>query len=387
LLALAPAALLLISAIANLVCLGVLGSLTRSGVPGLREAVICNVTTIASLLLFAVQAASGATSWLLIVPSNLLYSLGTVFFCVGVCRFLGRPSPWRWLAVALGATVLVNLLFLLVWPSGNVRIVAASGLHVLIHAFLFRAIWRALPGVRVRYSYWFTLGVVLFGLLGHTTRVMVYLFGVEKLDSLGQSLPWNAVFLALGVLIIPALLLGFIMMIHDRMLTDREREADTDFLTGLLTRKAWWRETERLRARAAANRGELSILIVDLDHFKQVNDRHGHSAGDAVLRHFATLAGQAVREGDMVGRMGGEEFALAFLHTSLEQAGEIGNRLQQALRAAPCAQDDLEINCTFSGGLARWRPGESLESTIKRADRALYAAKEAGRAQLMRAQD
>lgn len=370
-------------AVANLVCLGVLGSLVRSGVPGIRQAVGANILTIIAVLLFCVQLALGMTTLLVLVLANLCFSLGACAFYAGVSRFLGQESPWRWLAGLLAASTAANILFMYVWPLVNVRIVVASATHAAIYAGLSNSLWRALPHVRARYSYRFTLGASLFGLVGHSVRALVYASNIETLEWLGQPLPWNSIFLVLGVLVMPTLLLGFIMMIHERMLGDREREADTDFLTGLLTRKAWWREAERLRIRAAGNATDLTILVVDLDYFKQINDRYGHSGGDAVLRHFASLISGVVREDDVVGRMGGEEFALAFLGVSVEQACEIGERLQQVLKDAPCIYEGEAVACTFSGGLALWHPGESMEAVIRRADRALYAAKAAGRAQLM----
>jgi len=382
---LTPANLLVITALASLICLAVLGSLARSGVPGIREVVLANVATVTSLLLLGLQAGGGPT-WLSVAVANFLYSLGACLYFAGVCRFVGRAVPARALAAGLALVMFAIVFFLYVHPSTNLRIVAASGLHAVLNGALAVVIVRALALARSRYSYYFTLGVTLVASLGHAMRAAVYAWGIDSTSALLQSTVWNVVFLTIGVVVMPSLTLGLIMMIHDRMLDEREREANTDFLTGLLTRKAWWREAERLHAQMARSGRELALLTVDLDRFKQVNDVYGHAAGDAVLQHFALLAGNLLRAGDVIGRMGGEEFSIALPDTPLPQAHLVAQRLMGALRETPAYFDGHRLDCTFSAGLAQCRKGETLAQLSRRADQALYAAKAAGRNQLVAAE-
>ncbi|SAI71138.1 membrane protein [Bordetella ansorpii] len=375
---LAPVNLLVLTALSSLICLAVLGSLARSGMPGIREAVWANVLTICSLAIFA-QQASGSVRWLTILLPNLLISAGYSIYYYGICRFLGQRAPVRLLAVGVAVLMGVLWLYLYVWPSTDVRIVAASLLHSFISGGIALAIWRALPAVRSRYSYLFTLAITLTAAIGYLVRAAVYMLGMESVDTLMSPAGWNVAFLTLGVLLSPSVTLGVIMMIHDRMLGDREREASTDFLTGLLTRKAWWRETSRLHAQAQRGERVLTLLALDIDYFKQINDLHGHAAGDAVLQHFARVVGGAMRAGDVVGRLGGEEFSVALPDTPLLQAQHMAQRLMQAVRETPCFYEGRTLMCTVSGGLAQCEPGEPLESASVRADQALYAAKAAGR--------
>lgn len=375
---LAPVNLLVIMALATAICLAVLGSLARSGVPGIREAVWANVLVIGSLFSFTLQA-SGGPAWISILLSNLLISAGYCLYYAGVCRFLGQDAPARLLAMGVALLMAAIALFWYVWPSTNIRIIAASLLHMLISLGLAAAIWRALPTVRSRYSYLFTFGIAVLATLGYALRIAVYATGVEDARALLQPTWWNVAFLTLGVMVMPSLTLGLIMMIHDRMLGDREREANTDFLTGLLTRKAWWREVLRLHARAGRDERPLTLLTVDIDYFKQINDAHGHAAGDAVLQHFARVVGGVLRAGDVAGRVGGEEFSVALPDTSLTQARQVAQRLMQALRETPCFYEGRMLTCTVSGGLAQCGMEESLESASRRADQALYAAKAGGR--------
>ncbi|KAG0924645.1 hypothetical protein G6F31_019044 [Rhizopus arrhizus] len=140
---------------------------------------------------------------------------------------------------------------------------------------------------------------------------------------------WNIAYLTLGVLVMPCLTLGTIMIIHDRMLADREHEANTDFLTGLMSRKAWWMQAERYCAQALRTRRPLTLLLLYIDHFKGINDTHGHAAGDAVLRHFGLLAGATLRTGDHVGRVGGEEFSVLVPDMRSEAVMEVGASLDR----------------------------------------------------------
>ena len=119
--------------------------------------------------------------------------------------------------------------------------------------------------------------------------------------------------------------------------------------------------------------------MLDLDHFKRVNDQHGHPAGDEVLRQTAELARAQVRSADLLGRLGGEEFALLLPDTDRAGAHLLGERLLQAIREREFAYEQHRLHVSASLGLAQLRPGDSLDSLYARADLALYAAKAQGR--------
>ncbi|WP_144641421.1 GGDEF domain-containing protein [Bordetella genomosp. 13] len=375
---LAPVNLLVLTALSSLICLAVLGSLARSGMPGIREAVWANVLAICALAIFT-QQGPGSIRWLTVLLPNLLISAGYAIYYYGICRFLGQRAPAAALAAGVALLMAVLWLFLYTWPSTDVRIIAASVLHSLISAGISVALWRALPGVRSRYSYLFTFTITSTAAIGYLIRAVVYAVGMESVETLMAPAFWNVAFLTMGVLLSPGVTLGVIMMIHDRMLGDREREANTDFLTGLLTRKAWWRETQRLHAQAGRGERALTLLTLDIDYFKQINDLHGHAAGDAVLQHFSRVVGGVLRAGDAVGRLGGEEFSVALPDTPLAQAQHVAQRLMQTLHETPCFYEGRTLICTVSGGLAQCGIDEPLESASRRADQALYAAKAAGR--------
>lgn len=155
------------------------------------------------------------------------------------------------------------------------------------------------------------------------------------------------------------------------------KEALTDSLTGLPNRRAFRQLVDARAKLPDGPRGDC-LAVLDLDHFKRVNDRYGHPAGDIVLRHFAALAQAAVREGDMVVRLGGEEFAILFIDTGLDQAIHICERLRAEVAATPTIIDQHRISLTVSGGVARIGGG-GLAEALKTADAALYRAKNTGR--------
>lgn len=157
--------------------------------------------------------------------------------------------------------------------------------------------------------------------------------------------------------------------------------AITDPLTGLHNRRHFFELAQLQIAHARRYEEPLSVMMVDLDHFKHVNDTYGHLAGDQVLQAFARRTLDCVREADVVGRYGGEEFALLLPDTDLEHAADLGERLRQAIAGQPVITEAGEIPVTVSVGVAQYPPQAELNSDdlFHLADQALYTAKEGGR--------
>ncbi len=153
----------------------------------------------------------------------------------------------------------------------------------------------------------------------------------------------------------------------------------TDELTGLPNRRAFMRRLEDEVSRVQRHGAPLSLVILDLDHFKQINDLRGHAAGDAVLRHYAGSVLSIFRHHDLVARYGGEEFAVLLPNTHLagvvRALEKVRRRLDEVAAQLP-AGEELP---TFSAGVAEYRAGETANSLIERADTALYEAKRSGR--------
>jgi diguanylate cyclase (GGDEF)-like protein len=136
------------------------------------------------------------------------------------------------------------------------------------------------------------------------------------------------------------------------------------------------REHALRRARGAA---PFYVAMIDLDHFKHVNDTSGHAVGDETLRAFAAEAQAVLRNTDVIGRWGGEEFLVVLPETAPGEPTVAVDRLRARLAALPVCSSAPELRVRFSAGFTRYRPGEPVDQAIERADRALYTAKTTGR--------
>jgi diguanylate cyclase len=168
-----------------------------------------------------------------------------------------------------------------------------------------------------------------------------------------------------------------------RRLEQFQSMALTDPLTGIPNRRGLGAALSREISRARRHGGDLCLALLDIDHFKRVNDQYGHGVGDRTLQHLANVIKPAIRETDVLGRFGGEEFVLVLPDTPLPGAEFTLNRLLRLLERTPLTLPEAELRVCFSAGLAQWCDGESGEHLIERADRAMYAAKRAGRGRVM----
>ncbi|APA89765.1 GGDEF domain-containing protein (plasmid) [Paraburkholderia sprentiae WSM5005] len=192
----------------------------------------------------------------------------------------------------------------------------------------------------------------------------------------GQTIFWVLLQLSLALM---GAVLGLVLLaaamsdVIDRLILERDR----DSLTDTLNRRAF----ERLAGHRIADMKSypLALIAFDIDNFKSINDRYGHAAGDAVLREFGAILRAAVREKDVVGRLGGEEFVLLLPGTDGEFAYRIAERLRTVLESSRFDEIDAALCVTTSAGIAQYRPREAVAALLARADHLLYAAKRAGR--------
>jgi two-component system cell cycle response regulator len=184
----------------------------------------------------------------------------------------------------------------------------------------------------------------------------------------------------------PELIARVASAVHTKQLQDQLRERNhqldqlsrTDALTGLFNRRHLDEELARRYADAHRHGHDLCALLLDIDHFKAVNDTYGHPAGDVVLREFAARVQHELRAGDVAGRWGGEEFLVILPNTDLDGARTMAERIRLAAAATPIPAHDHHISVTVSGGCALG-PGDSVEGLLAAADTCLYQAKAGGR--------
>jgi len=341
-----------------------------------------------SFALFGFAGASGLaylagqgridTMWLLL--AGLLYVVSAIAMVVSMRRFTGRITPWWALlaAVALAALPAPSA-WLLQWPSGWA---APWLLTVMLLCCLFslEALWHA-PAARRSLGGRLLLFALASMVVSTGVRLGAALFGdapsawMQAQTTLRSQI---ALIYASAALLIGSI--GLILMATDRLRRMLEHLASHDALTGLLERNGFRGPAEHSLALARRREEPVACLLCDIDLFKQVNDRHGHPAGDAGLVMVAGLLRDSARVSDLVSRFGGEEFALLLPNCDEAAAQRFAERLRLAVEASPLVYRGEQIPLTISIGVAVARGSQlQLEPLYRRADRALYLAKRSGR--------
>jgi len=369
--------LLLVTTGLSGVMLLVLSSLAKSEVAGIREWRQANLLAVVALLLFAARGV--VPDVLSIELANALY-LGTItLIFAGFRRFLGLPVPWRPLAAGALAAIAGIVVFHHIVESAALRIVSVSLYHGAV-CFAIGITLRAPGEPRLRYSFTFTRCAALVLGVGHVWRAGFYVIDFYQPYSLLEGSTYNLVFFAIGTLALPALTLGAVMMANARLIAASAHAADHDYLTGAASRRAFFAFAERELARAGRRGSALGLLLVDADHFKRINDTHGHGVGDLVLRDLVERTQQTIRKIDYCARLGGEEFAVLLPDADGRTVLSVAQRLRAALERAPqVGSGAAGVSYTVSIGAAMLQPGEGITSLMARADTALYAAKAGGR--------
>ena len=369
--------LLLVTTALSGVMLLVLSSLAKSEVAGIREWRQANLLAVVALLLFAARGV--VPGFLSVELANALY-LGTItMIYVGFRRFLGRRVQWRWLACGALAAMCGLVFFHHVVESAALRIVSMSIYHGAV-CFAIGITLRKPTEPSLRYSFTFTRCAALVLGVGHAWRASFYVVDFYQPYSLLEASTYNLVFFAIGTLALPALTLGAVMMANARLIATSAHAADHDHLTGAASRRAFFAFAERELARAERRGSELGLVLMDADHFKRINETHGHGVGDLVLRDLVERTQQAIRKIDYCARLGGEEFAVLLPDADGRTVLSVAQRLRAALERTPQAGVGAAgVSYTVSIGVAMLQPGEGITSLMARADTALYAAKAGGR--------
>ncbi|ROQ18531.1 diguanylate cyclase (GGDEF)-like protein [Marinimicrobium koreense] len=228
------------------------------------------------------------------------------------------------------------------------------------------------------------------GLLTGEVDLNTFLYSAEP-DSLFDELFWAHRWYWLVALVS---MVGLALLLHARRLhaevavrtrqlsdakQQAEQEARTDYLTNLPNRRHLLECLVRYSAQSQRHDLPLSLIMIDVDYFKRVNDEYGHAAGDEALRQVSALLAESVRTGDMAARMGGEEFAIVCLNNDAQEAVALAQRLCQDIASTPVTFGSTEFSLTVSMGIAVYEHGEAVSSLLQKADLALYQAKAGGR--------
>lgn len=308
------------------------------------------------------------------VLSALLYAGGAVALVEGLHRRSGRSLGLARAALLIALVVVPAAYFFYGERNLLVRIYLLNfGLGaILLYGILSL---RELARGRVidRLAFW---AVMIFA-LHFFPRTILSLGGwAPRAEGFGQSVFWISLQIVLPVLAMALALVLIALPLVDRM-EELGRDSSTDPLTGLLNRRGFEDQAGRLMASRHAR--PLGLIACDIDRFKTINDSYGHPVGDAVLRKLGRVLAGAVRDRDVVARIGGEEFVVLLAHCTAAGAVEFAERLRRAIAATDFPLPEGAARVTASFGVTAHRDGEPLARLVHRADELLYRAKADGR--------
>ena len=264
------------------------------------------------------------------------------------------------------------------------RVGWANGLLTLQLALVALSLWRK-PAVPVGKWRWLLLLSLLGQMVVTAWRGVLGAFFTQSYPTFLAPHPVNLAFALIGNATTILSLVAILLAHRDEAARELERLATVDGLTGVLNRRAWLARAKTEMAVSLRYGHPVAVVMMDLDHFKEINDTHGHEAGDNALQFVAKALQDAVRVGDVVGRYGGEEFCVLMNHADQAAAIAFDCRMRQCL--AEAATTELGFAVSYSAGIAmRISPDDTLEAMLRRADSTLYRAKAQGRARTLDAQ-
>jgi diguanylate cyclase (GGDEF)-like protein len=297
---------------------------------------------------------------------------------MGIRRFYDRPVSWRATALITASSVGALLFFSFVYDNMPLRMLCYSLGQSLPLALALKLLWseregRAAPGARLA-------GLVIIAITGiYVARAVSNMLGGDFSALAGGQA--HAI-IVLGLLFLSMTLnFGFLLMAMDRLRNEVADLALLDDLTGVANRRHLLQRLTEECARSERSGEPFSLLVIDLDGFKTINDTHGHAAGDACLQHFTLMAQTRLRPGDMLARTGGDEFCVVLPSATLQEGALIACRVLEVCRrdAETCSGNDIPI--AVSIGVAQWDRGigQFADRLMANADEALYAAKKSGK--------
>lgn len=339
-------------------------------------------------LAYVLQWVEGGPAWsMMSVVNHTLTLAAPITYGLGVMRFFGFPAPlWRPLVAFVLAYSAAQAL--IQWSLGPVaRYAMLSGMSALLFLVMTLA---ALYGVRTfakhlyREMAFFALLISGICILNAIKFIRLLQGGLEvlHLDSSFQMVFY--IYMSSLATVVPPFM---IWLVFRRLTDDLSQMAARDPMTQLLNRRGL---SEALEQHFNLhNVAPAYLLLLDVDHFKRINDTYGHQAGDTVLRHVADVLRTTVRRGDLTGRIGGEEFVAVCLDSDDVGVVQLAERLRAAVeeQAIHVSGHDKPLHCTVTIGVSpRFANGHALEKALRAADVALYQGKAAGRNRIEKAQ-
>jgi diguanylate cyclase (GGDEF)-like protein len=306
----------------------------------------------------------------------------------GIRIFIERPAAPRLAAALLSAVAVASWL----WTEPGHRhyqaVVNYGALATVYMTIAWDLFTHARNQLRFRLPWLLALPVVL-GSAGFASRAVRALFWPESVYTemiVDSQLNTNAAFMYIAlVLTLHAVLASLVI---GRLVNELRRLSTHDALTGLLNRRAMEEALLAQVKRSTRYRSPFAVMMLDLDHFKRINDQFGHAVGDLALKHVSALLSGALRDADRLARFGGEEFVVLMPDITLSQAEPLAERLRELLATHPLLHGTVQVPLSVSIGIAEWRSGgDDSSHLLVRADAALFQAKVQGRNRVVMAMD
>lgn len=321
-----------------------------------------------------------------VVLADTTLSLALLMIADGVCRIKSQPLASRFYRWYLTLCLLGFSWFTFIDPSVGKRVL----ITIICIVLIFSWVLRLLSHQRIRswrLGEWILAASLLVSVLTALVRAAILIFypqtGAEAsvLNYQGQQ----AHYLTVNLLATVFIAFGLIVITQDSLRRDLERLASYDALTGVLTRRVILNLLDKSIAKVRRTGRPLALMMIDLDHFKRINDNFGHRVGDKVLAEIIAAVERALRKDTYIGRYGGEEFLVVMPDTSHEQLLEVGERVRRVAAGTVIAHPGGSIRCTISIGalIIDNSNVEQLQDPVTQADKALYQAKVLGRNRLV----
>jgi diguanylate cyclase (GGDEF)-like protein len=326
--------------------------------------------TIANVLLLL----SGSVPPILFIfVSHCLFLSAFVLFYTGVLRFFRsqRRISYVWALTAVASALTAYFVQTHTHPKALIWVIAIS--FFLVRGVIAVEIFRQAAGRIFLKIFAYLMAFYAAFALNRILFQIVY--GAPPTQAQRDVLQTISVLLSVSF----AFLIGlsFLLMLCGDLLTLVKDESERDLLCGVLNRRGIEQKLDTELKRAGRSNHKLSVALIDIDHFKAINDCAGHAAGDAALRDVVSAICVRLRPHDLIGRFGGDEFLVIFPHTTCSEAFNISSRIEQSVRELSIPGDVLPL--TISIGLTQAASGEIAGPLLARADKALYTAKNAGR--------
>ncbi|MGH8179170.1 MAG: diguanylate cyclase [Steroidobacter sp.] len=355
------------------------------------------VTTVQRAVIhWAVWAALSSITWLTLSATLqsppmlgvLTGVLGVMALQRGICLFIGRPPRDR-LYFALMAVILAAYWLTLDPATRHLQTAVNFGVLGWLYLDIARDVYaHARRELRLRWPALLALPVSL-GCLAYLLRAFRALLDPE---SVSAEMAADSALNVRSALIFVTLVITWhstlIALVVARLVTELRRLSRHDALTSLLNRRAMEEALDSQVQRSRRSDEPFVVMMLDLDHFKRINDQHGHAVGDLALKHVSQLLSHAMREVDTLARFGGEEFVVLMPGATLSHAEPVAERLRELLAASPLLHGATHAPLSVSIGIAQWCGGEDDASRLlSRADAALFQAKVQGRNRVVTARD